>query len=88
MNKQDEAKAREISYHYLQQVDCFKKTKYDEYDIISTARDAAIEMAAWKEEQMIEKTCEWMFSNHIHYPNNGIGTELIIKDFKKAMTEE
>lgn len=51
-------KAKEISYHYLQQVDFFKKTKYDENDIISTARDAALEMAEWKERQMIEKACE------------------------------
>lgn len=58
MNKQDEEKAKEISYHYLQQVDFYKKTKYDENDIISTARDAALEMAEWKEKQIIEKACE------------------------------
>lgn len=58
MNKQDKEKAKEISYHYLQQVDFYKKTKYDENDIISTARDAALEMAEWKEQQIIENACE------------------------------
>lgn len=50
-------------------------------------RIKVLEMAKWKEQQMIEKACEWIFSNHIHYPNNRIKTEQIIKDFKRAMEE-
>lgn len=82
MNKQDEKKAREISYHYLQQVDCFKKTKYDEDDIISTARDAALEMAAWKEQQMMD-TFKIFVNRKFHKGD----AEMLIRDFKKAMEE-
>ena len=51
MTDEEKEKAKEISYHYLQQVDCFGKKKYDENDILVTARDAALEMAQWKNEQ-------------------------------------
>lgn len=57
------------------------------------ARQAALEMAEWKEEQMIDKACEWLKEN-IHkykeYDESGFYHEkskFLFKDFKKAMEE-
>lgn len=62
------------------------------------ARQAALEMAEWKEQQMIEKACEWledMACYYAHWEYNGdtyekevvYDTEKLIEDFKKAMEE-
>ena len=83
----NEAKAKKIASSqkigYTVRYSGYTYTEYSEEECYKSA----MEMALWKEQQMIEKACEWMFSNHIHYPNNRIGTEQIIKDFKKAMEE-
>ena len=58
--------------------------------------DAAMEMAEWKEKQMIEKACEWLNNNTITSTNGyvvytassyDINKEEFIESFKKAMEE-
>lgn len=56
-----------------------------------------IKMAEWKEQQMIDKACEWLEENvfdyeYIYYDVGGFVSpefriEEFINDFKKAMTE-
>lgn len=58
--------------------------------------NAAMKMAEWKEQQMIDKTCEWLKNNTISVTNDtctytassyDISKEEFIKEFKKAMEE-
>lgn len=50
---------------------------------------AAKEMAAWKEQQMIEKAVKWMRSRQKGFINKIVTiTEKDIQDFKKAMEGE
>lgn len=50
--------------------------------------------AEWKEQQMIEKVCEWLKNNageHIYFDecdNEWYDAEELIEDFKKAMMGE
>lgn len=67
--------------------------KYRETDFAreSAAFNAAMEMAKWKEEQMIEKACEWLKNNmHKYLVAKADGADYritIFDDFKKAMEE-
>lgn len=79
----NEEKAKELAIKSTRDIDDKGNEVYN-----CLVEAALQEMAAWKEKQMIEKVVKWMLNNHIHYPNNGIGTEQIIEDFKKAMKEE
>ena len=50
-----------------------------------------MEMAEWKDEQMIEKACEWLndtlMSDEGGFPITSNGVKEFIKDFRKSMEE-
>lgn len=50
-----------------------------------------LEIAEWKEQQMIDKACEWLkdtlMSDEGGFPIISNGVKEFIKDFKKAMEE-
>lgn len=48
--------------------------------------NAAMQMAEWKEKQMIEKACEWLGPVFKDLAGYNCGSDLI-KDFKRAMEE-
>lgn len=50
------------------------------------AHSQLLEMAAWKEQQMIEKAVEWLKNNiDFHDNSGGYERERKLQDFKKAM---
>ena len=53
---------------------------------------SAMQMAEWKEQQMIEKACEWLERNADKYVASygfpTYQTGLLIMDFKKAMEKQ
>lgn len=60
---------------------------------------SALEMAAWKEQQMIDKAVEWLKDQSCYYHHwevNGdtyeneivVDTEKMVEDFKKAMEDD
>ena len=50
------------------------------------AYNSAMEMAEWKEQQMIDKACEWLIEN---YPTiDGGELYIFIKNFRQAMEEQ
>lgn len=52
------------------------------------ARQSALEMAEWKEQQMIEKACEWLKDNiHNYYMTNEFEQwfDDMFEDLKEAM---
>ena len=57
----------------------------------SNHHETAMEMAQWKEQQMIEKAAEWLLcwltSDHPCMPITNTGIKEFINDFKKAMEE-
>ena len=70
----------------------------DDVEIVQTTfkRAGAIEMAEWKEQQMIDKACEWlqdMACYYAYWEHNGdtyekevvYDTEKLINDFRNAM---
>ena len=69
----NEKKAEELADYYAGETDYKKEAAYS----------AAIAMAEWKEQQMIEKACEWLLRGG-YFVNS---TETI-EDFKKAMVVE
>ena len=73
----NEEKAKEL-YH-----------KYRELNLASesAAFNAALEMAEWMKEQMIEKFINWFESTFV-MDYNAAERTAIIKDFKQAMKEE
>lgn len=86
----NEEKAREIASKY--------ERWNQEDDESYGAYNGAIEMAQWKEKQMIEKACEWledMACYYAHWEYDGdtyereiiFNTKKFIEDFKKAMEE-
>ena len=89
MNKQDEEKARELDKKFREIM--FSPKEYH-------FTDCLLEMAAWKEQQTIEKAVKWLETNTITVRNKfGVShTELsskiskkkYIEDFKKAMEGE
>lgn len=50
--------------------------------------EGALAMAEWKDEQMIEKACEWLEENLWAGLSNPKQRPQFINDFKKAMMEE
>lgn len=80
MNKQDEDKAREIAEK--------NEILYTENNICESdyknLLDTSLEMAAWKEQQMIEKACYWFEKNWTMYT---YPSHLMFEDFKKYMEE-
>ena len=86
-------KANEISEHYA-------TSHYFPNDEELAAYDAAMQMAEWKERQMIDKTCEWLeknITNYIKWEYNefhqcveydgSYDIEKMISDFRKSMEE-
>ena len=75
----NEEKARELAARFGFLDDCIG----DEKERFKTA----MEMAAWKEQQMIEKACEWLEPVFKDIAGYYYGGELI-EEFKKAMENE
>lgn len=71
----NEEKAREITLDYT-------KGGYRENVYASDLEDALIEMAEWKEQQMIEKAVEWIRWNN---ENGGCKFDGWIEDFQKEI---
>lgn len=86
----NEEKAKEIS-------DAYANSKFIPTQEECVAYSSAMQMAEWKEQQMIDKACKWLEENvgeyeDIYYDVGGFvspdfNTEKFIKDFKKAMEE-
>lgn len=72
----NEEKAKEISYNQAENFTLHGGT------IERKFFESAMEMAEWKEQQMIEKACNWLIKGG-YFVNN---TENI-EDFRKAMEE-
>lgn len=56
----------------------------DYYDV---AYDSAMEMAKWKEKQLIEKACEWLYNRQVidlEVPD----IDKFVSDFRRAMEEQ
>lgn len=55
------------------------------------AYNSAMEMAEWKEKQMIEKVAKWLESVNLEYYAQeifgNIKTDELVEDFKKAMED-
>ena len=53
--------------------------------------NALMDMAEWKEQEIIKKACEWLkdtlMSDEGGFPITSNGVKEFIKDFKKAMEE-
>ena len=77
MSKQDEIKAKEIA-EYL--------NKPNGSNCLVPCHQAAMAMAEWKEQQMIEKAVEWIKINVC--PNNKELQNIFIKSFKQTMAKE
>jgi len=84
----DIEKANDLAQYYSEESD-YKRT---------VGYDCAIEMADWKEQQMIDKACEWLGKNIGNYQNweynefhqcveydGSFDIEKMISDFRKAM---
>ena len=81
MNKTDIEKAVEIAKSCIRVGDNY---------IVALATapfEAAIKMAAWKEEKMIEKASEWVKKNLIHRQESPLAIFNLLDDFKKAMKQ-
>lgn len=53
-------------------------------------QQATLQIAKWKEQQMIKKACEWLESNLYYYDENYRGIDSgnsLVEDFKQAMEE-
>ena len=84
MNKQDEEKAKSLWYHFCTEKSC---DGYDDCKLCTKAQvhPQLIEMAAWKEQQMIEKAVS-ILRDEIQY--HDIYEERDIETFRKRMMEE
>ena len=84
-NITDNQKAQEISDSYY-----MPDTGFNREDLY----DAGMEMAQWKEEQMIEKACEWLKDNANDYldwydwESCRVNIDELLYDFRKAMKGE
>ena len=77
----DKEKADEISEHYA-------TSHYFPNDEELAAYSAAMQMAKWKEQQMIEKACEWLKKNLQNYIEDDWTSEKdFIEEFRKAVKE-
>ena len=50
---------------------------------LNTNRDTFVAGAKWQKEQIIEKACEWLLKNDSYAKP----TEVLVRDFRKAMEE-
>lgn len=56
------------------------------YHGTKTLKDYLLEMAEWKQQQMIEKAVKWLKENEAGYWSSEYGTpQRLLVDFKKAM---
>lgn len=73
----NEEKAQEIS------------EKYKTYNVDCSSLDcylSALEMAKWKERQMIVKACEWLKEyGGVYWDDYDLSTDVLVNDFKQAM---
>ena len=93
MNKNEE-KAKSLYFHYCNEKSC---KGYDECTNCPNAKidEGLIQMAEWKERQMIEKACRWLDDNITNDPTRGLNTKYsrsithgeLLQEFKKAMEE-
>lgn len=100
MNKQDEEKVKEllneVAYdkfgdRVILPDEPWYPVEFTSKQIRGAISDVALEMAKWKEQHMIEKTCKWLLENcyeYTSYPLFEGGDMSFIEDFKKAMMEE
>lgn len=54
-------------------------------------QQTALQMAEWKEQQMIDKAVEWLeknVDNYKEFKQNWIDIETLVGDFKQSMKEE
>ena len=81
MNKSNEEKAKEITKDYAPVIEIL--------DAKTVLYDAVMEMAEWKEQQMIEKALNWIHDNLCYYDEDGFDADGngILGDLKKAMEE-
>lgn len=95
MNKQDEEKAKSLWYHFCTEESC---DRYKDCKLCpkAQAHPQLLEIATWKEQQMIEKVSLFFIDAFKELPN-GYGTfkikrdgsiEQLIEDFKKSIMEE
>lgn len=84
----DKEKADEISEQYA-------TSRYFPNDEEVAAYNAAIQMAKWKEQQMIDKACEWLKDNvndsyldWYDWEKCRLNKDELLHDFKKAMKGE
>ena len=82
----NEEKAKEISLKLFE-------NGHFTHNAISQRKEiekSLIEMAEWKEQQMIEKALNWIHDNLCYYDEDGFDADGngILGDFKKAMEEE
>ena len=92
----NEEKAREIASMTWGD---FEESKKQSLNISKYIQDACLDMAAWKEQQMIKEAVYWIGKNCIKYnelvyleDNNNVPTHIFhlanfIEDFKKYMEE-
>ena len=93
MNKKDEEKAREMTMNKQDEEKAIELSSiYEIYEAKDTdVYHACLEMAAWKQEQIIQKAVEWLNDNqraYREYDESGFYHEKsqhFIEDFKKAM---
>jgi len=77
--KTNEEKATELGIKY--QTPC-----HGIGDCEFEARQAALEMAEWKEQQMIERACSWLFLNaDVFGFFKKINLQKMVNEFAKAM---
>ena len=83
----DREKADEISGQY-------STSHYFPNDEELAAYSAAMQMAKWKEQQMIEKACEWLEDNANEYldwydwEQCRVNKDELLHDFREAMEEK
>lgn len=85
----DLEKAQELAIKYCKEIDSHGKEVYN-----IGCEIACNEIAKWKEQQMIEKACEWLENNmHDYFDGNSefavaidfITCDKFVEKFKKAM---
>lgn len=79
----NEEKARELAIKSTKYIDDNGKEMYNAF-----VEAALQEMAEWKEQQMIEKACEWLNDNLASFWQCKLYDDItFIDDFKKVMEE-
>lgn len=78
----NEEKAKELAIKYCKEIDPYGKEVYN-----IGCEIACCEMAEWKEQQMIDKACEWLEPIFKSLVGCNDSVELI-EDFKSIMEED